>query len=154
MKIFLILLFFSSFGYGQTKMEWNNENFIRVEVDMGGYHSIRLFEEGILCKSINSKLKPKLNFFPTNEINYKALVKLQIYLLENLDVLKDTILDVPNQRIFSSYSLKIVFTQGEKTFNILWLDGENEKFEIILKLLNDVIPFKYQKLYYIIPSWL
>lgn len=130
------------------------KSFIRIEVFMGGNNSIRLFKEGILCKSLDSNSVVVTKFLPISLIDVKYLIKLQNLLLKDNLFQSDTIVDDINVRYFGARKVDILLIKKNELINVEWVDGKNKQLEKMLNYLNQIIPIQCRRTFEIIPYWL
>lgn len=148
MMILITLVVASSMS--QAKWDGYMGNFIRIEIEDGSFQSIRLFEEGLLCRSIIHSGKQITEFFPLTKLDFKCLVELESFLLNNSFMLKDTIIDQPDFYC-GSPMLYFFIINGNNSSRIYWKDGGCENLKTCLTLLNKLIPKRKRELYSISP---
>lgn len=153
MRKYLIMILITLVGtscISQAKWDGSISNIIRIEIDNGSFQSIRLFEEGLLCKSIIHSGKRITEFFPITKLDFKCLIELQNFLLNNSFMLKDTVVDNP-WFACSCPRLYFFIINGNNSYRIYWEDGECENLKTCLTLLNKLIPKRKRERYSISP---
>jgi len=131
LTVFVSVLF--TFG---CKCQCTLDEFNRVEIEYGQFHSIRIVPGGILCKTCNANLKSKIKFFRFSKVNPEAFSKLQQYVVENLIFSKDTIINYPGI-VTSTNSIEIVIIDNKKNIHkIKWIDGKCEELEKLIEYMN------------------
>lgn len=144
------LLFISLLNNSACKSQtkWFEKDFIRVEIDNGVFHSIKLLEEGLLCKTVDTNLVSIVEFFPKAELDFNKIGKLEEYLNDEPSLMKDTTVDNPSLVISGDYGgLKISIIVNENLYTIYWIDGGCEYLEKCLQLLNDIVPIDKNEKY-------
>ncbi len=153
--IFIISLFFGIPNKDSVTEKENDKlsNLRNLEISFGGYHSLKLTSEGLLCRNSASKKKNQIKFYQTKKLNYTNYLKLDSF-LDSVDLFEmDSIYELPNVKIFS-FHVNILFVQNNNCKQIKWLSGKNENLATLLSLVNNLIPDKDRDKYKIEPSWM
>lgn len=145
--ILLSLLFLSSlasFAQKEDYRKFSIQDAFRLEITCGPYSSIRLFEDGMLCKSIvgedtNGLYIHELKFYPLNKLNGKLYVKLQTKITENNLINYPSRIEDENLKV-SGYIPIFYVTKQNKINEIVWWSGKNKTLEEIINLTNELIP--------------
>lgn len=128
------------------------DNFIRVEVNKGRYYSLKLFEEGILCKSTNEKYEVIIDFYPLKDLDFKKFKKIQDYLHEHNFFEMSSTYNNPSV-VHHTHHVNLLFLNNTEIKRIQWTGGEYKHLEKLLGLVNDLIPNEKRETYSIMPSW-
>ncbi|NLL29116.1 MAG: hypothetical protein GX259_09990 [Bacteroidales bacterium] len=138
----LIFVFAILFCNNSCKCQSKNvkNNFVRIEIEKGPFHAIRLFEEGLLCKSVDSNYTPILEFFPKHVLDIRKISRLEKYLLSEPQLLKDTTIDNSMLVLNGENPLLILIIVNNHMYSSIWIDGDCEYLEKCIQLLNDIIP--------------
>ncbi len=146
--VFILILFNISACKSQQKC--NDREFIEIELEKGRYQSIRLFDEGLICTSVDSNLVSTTVFFPKKDIDFRKVSDLQDYLFSEPFFTKDTTIDDPSLIVYDNSNwLKISVVINSTLHNIYWVDGECKYLEKCLSLINDIIPFEKRDIFLI-----
>jgi len=152
MRIVLIIVLILTANFAQSSEKDIFENFIRIEITNGGLHSIKFFNEGLLCKSVDYNFKVVMDFYPLKDLEYKKIIVIQEYLQAYQSYLyeMDLIQEDPLIKISSAH-IGFLLISNYKLKRIEWHSGKNEYLKTIIKLMNDLIPRKTRKIYRIQP---
>lgn len=133
-------------------LKWDGDisKFIRIEIQHGP-SSIKLLEEGLLCKYSNEKGKWNIDFFPIKKLDLKQFITIQNYLLNCSLLMKDTIMDEPSIET-DGYGFSFFIIKGDYSNHLFWRDGECEELKTCINLINELIPKRKRKLYKIYPN--
>lgn len=152
----LTLLFFIFYEYGfnqNDKTQNYKDDFTRIEISYGQFYSIKIFEDGLLCKTTDENLNEFFEFFPLKDLDFETFLKLQNYINKNNIFEIDSVVQNPHV-IISSYQIGVLFIQNTNIKYVKWLSGENNKLKTIFCIANNLIPKKRRRIYSIYPSWL
>lgn len=142
--IFLVILlgFFNS-----CKSQKILYDFVRLEISYGSGYSIRLFGEGMICKTVDENYNATVKFYKMDELNKDKLYELQKVLYEDNLIDFETIVEDVNVRV-TGFKLYFVIIDKELNINkILWVSGRNSTLEKIIKLTNEIIPKEDRQLF-------
>jgi hypothetical protein len=148
MKIYIVIivvLAYNSIAFTQKKSNTFIENPMRLEIYKSPYSSIRLFEDGMLCKtetlsdSLNGLYTVIFKFYPLRDLNYKTFAKLQLFLSENDIINYPSRIEDENLKV-SGYIPIFYITKQNKINEIVWWSGKNKTLEEIINLTNELIP--------------
>lgn len=152
-----VFLFVSVGIFGQLKYI-SGDPYCRIEISDGGgsYSSIKLMEEGLICKRMGRVAEtsyPIQIFIPLDMLDEKKLLKLQKFILSDSIFFNDSVFsDTVHQPISATPWINIFIIHPNYKSNIItWEMGYNEKLQKCVELLNDLVPDKYKEIYYIKP---
>lgn len=137
---------FLSFESTQKDKMTYSKKFIRVEINYGAYHSLKIFKDGLLCKSVNSDLSMVFDYYPLKDLDHEKFLKIQDYLYGNDFFNMDSVYENPLIK-YSSYRIDFLFLTDSKIKRIEWLSGGNMYLNSLLVLVNDLIPENKRNLY-------
>lgn len=136
----------------KSQSKWIDRELIRIEIDKGVYHSLKLLNEGLVCRSVDSNIVRIVEFFPIIELDFNALGKLQNFVFSEQNLMKDTTVDAPTIKIFDECSwIKYSLIYENEFYVTYWIDGKCQYLEKCLNLMNNIIPADKRKLYEIKP---
>lgn len=146
--ILLSLLFLSGLAPLAQKEDYRNfsiHDAFRLEINCGPYSSVRLFEDGMLCKAIvgedkNGLYIKEVKFFPLSELDSKLYVKLQTKIKENNLLNYTSRIEEKYTRVYDACALVFYITKDDKLNKIVWESGKNKTLEEIINLTNELIP--------------
>lgn len=150
-----LLIFMSLIFLSFSKWDGGLSNFCKIEIYSGlfnfGSESLKLTEEGLLCRKTIDKRKTsyvKVKFIPFSKIKFNDMKNLQNYLIDvNFFKSFDSILKKKYISIGSSPSVFVIRETNEKYKIIKDFDFENKQLDSLIKLMNNIIPLKYRKTY-------
>jgi hypothetical protein len=147
-----IILIITKSCFSQTSTFIDTSEFIRIEVDQGVFHSLKLFEEGLMCKSVDDHFRTKIEFFPITKLDHDNILQAQKYIIGCARLFNDTTIDDPTQIVYhDNYSfMKFTIFVNENIHTIKYIDGKSIELETCLHLLNKLIPGRKRKLYSIL----
>ncbi len=152
-SIFSLFLGISNKDLVTEKETDNLSKMTILEISFGGRYSLKLINEGLLCRNLDLKKKNQIKFYRTENLNYDNYLKLDSF-LDSIDLFEmDSIYELPNVKIYSSFKVDITYVRDNNCTNIKWLSGKNEKLATLLSLVNDLIPEKDREKFKIEPSW-
>lgn len=129
-----------------TSFNQHSYKFDTVYIEKGGLQSIRLTNEGLICKAVNMNLKQSIRFFKMSKLDHYKLLTIELKVNQFMTLeLPDLIDDSKIETSSSPIQLKII---NQKNFKeITWIDGENKDLDEMIKLVNNLIPEKYRDFY-------
>lgn len=155
LKIILLvsLCLTNLFAHDNCMGRWSD--LIRIEIITGlsafGTHSLKLSEEGLLCRTTSMSGNVEIIFCTFDKIDKKCFSKLQCFLLRNDYFSRDTIIDSPNVCVYDVGTTKVLIRKDwNKITKIEFIDNESNcdiKLDSLINLTNDLIPDRYKKLY-------
>lgn len=146
MKKYIFLVILLVF-YNSCKSQNVLYDFVRLEISYGTGYSIRLFREGMICKTEDENYNKTVKFYNLDELDKDKLYKLQKALHEDkLIDFESTVEDV-DLRITGFKLYFVIIDKELKVNTILWISGRNSTLEKILKLTNDIIPKEDRQLF-------
>lgn len=152
-SIFSLFLGISNKDLVTEKETDNLSKMTILEISFGGRYSLKLIDEGLLCRSFDLKKKNQIKFYRTENLNYDNYLKLDSF-LDSIDLFEmDSIYELPNVKIYSSFNVDITYVRDNNCTHIKWLSGKNENLATLLSLVNDLIPEKDREKFKIEPSW-
>jgi hypothetical protein len=150
-KIIILYIILLSFNYNcKGQIDWQEYNSIQINIECGPGIAIRLFQEGLICKTTlindNYMFKEYIDFFSLDSLN-KNVYKLKSLIINNPFFSKDTIIDKP-EIIISSPPIKISLIINDKIIIIYWKDGKCKELQAFFDYINKIIPESRKNLYY------
>ena len=120
-----------------------------LEIVMGQAHSIKLMEEGLLCKTMDSNFNTHLKFFSIKELEKEDFFIVQDFIRDPLFLEMDSTIYVPGES-HSGFDISIKLIYETKVKKIIWSGGQNEKLQKLLSLINKLIPKVKRKRFMIV----
>ena len=152
-SIFSLFLGISNKDLVTEKETDNLSKMTILEISFGGRYSLKLINEGLLCRNLDLKKKNQIKFYRTENLNYDSYLKLDSF-LDSIDLFEmDSIYELPNVKIYSSFKVDITYVRDNNCTHIKWLSGKNENLATLLSLVNNLIPEKDREKFKIEPSW-
>lgn len=152
-SIFSLFLGISNKDLVTEKETDNLSKMTILEISFGGRYSLKLINEGLLCRNLDLKKKNQIKFYRTENLNYDNYLKLDSF-LDSIDLFEmDSIYELPNVKIYSSFKVDITYVRDNNCAHIKWLSGKNENLATLLSLVNNLIPEKDREKFQIEPSW-
>ncbi|HBG69965.1 MAG: hypothetical protein A2W93_05590 [Bacteroidetes bacterium GWF2_43_63] len=138
----LLFVLFLNNSACKSQTKWFEKDFIRIEIDNGAFHSIKLLEEGLLCKTVDTNFVSFVEFFPNSDLDFSKIGKLEEYLNSEPLFNKNATIDDPSLVTSGGNygGLEISIIRNSNLYAIYWIDGDCEYLEKCLALLNDIIP--------------
>ena len=114
------------------------KDFIEVQAESSPMHSFRLLREGLLITYTKEK-KCLTKFIAASDLRVKAVLSLQSYISRTQSLLKDSVYEVKNRRMFGQYMIfKLI--SNDRLFKVDWRSGEFTELDSLLVHINAVIP--------------
>ena len=138
-----MLLFVTIIGMGFNRIESSHFGFEILNIEMGGVYSLKLTQEGLICKGMDKKGRFKIQFFEIKDLNMNLIEEL------NKNVDNTITLNLPNtvddkSIVSSAIPIKLTIVKDDHYQSFLWIDGKNEQLENLITSINLIVPKKYQ----------